>query len=324
MKTSAAIYGLLPGRVGIDTPKANHWWRKDASRHVLWLGLGLALSALLAWGLSVARTMTGQPSQPDELRDGIVSFDSFSEPAVACAILTQEAERLLLVYLEREGEQSLLLEEHAVLIAEPAVKPGTLPGNGAPALAEGQSGAKASALRSLNVLETQVRSLELSLVRSLLVVYAGQQSWDKYVDCYLQLIREEPGRSDVVVYARCALDAAAECGRAEELADALHHVVRFHPELKTAAGLKDVLAEWSARTSPASRSASSENLGASGSVALVAAIARSRPGGSSMGLDAHAPYRQQHAPHLAQRPTRRSQQVGLSLRPSQARGYRYH
>jgi hypothetical protein len=251
MKTSAAIYGLLPGRVGIDTPKANHWWRKDASQHVLWASLGLALIVVLAcrWAVTIAKT--GQDCGPDELKDGVVSFDSFSEPAVACAILSQEAERLLLVYREQAGEESVLLEEHAVLIAEPAVNQGTVQGNGVPPLAKGRSGTKASVMHSLNVLDAQVRGLELSLVRSLLVVYADQRSWDKYVDCYLQLIREEPGQSDVVVHVRCALDAAAKCGRAEEVIDVLQHVVRFHPELKTAAVFKSALAEWGATSSPA-------------------------------------------------------------------------
>ncbi len=246
MRTSFAIYGLPPRRDWIDTLRALGWPSGRASRPWLWPAVGLALIALLASGWAVLNTRTFRSFRSDEFEGTIVAFDSFSEPAVACTILNQEAERQLLAFCEQEDEEQAFLPDHPGREVQPAVLPRTSQISVPPTPAAQRSGSKAGAVQSLHALDAHVRGLELKLGEKLLVVYARRQMWNEYLNRYLQMVREEPGGNEVVLQAGCALEAGLKCGRAEEVVDMLQHVVRFHPELKTTASLRTRLAEWNA------------------------------------------------------------------------------
>lgn len=249
MRASGAIYGLSTRREGIDTAKARDRWRQNWTRQAVWGGLCLALIALEACRLAATSTKTGDAFRPDDLLDGIASFDSFSEPSVACAILRQEAERLQLVYREHQDQEVTSQARLARLGVEPAARPGTGQTSDPLMPSGNQAGWQASSIQSLNALDAQVQDLERSLSRTLLMVYAHQHLWNEFVDRYLQLVREGPAREEVVVYFRCALDCSLKCGRTEEVVDLLRHIVRFHPELNTAERLNSALAEWKAEIS---------------------------------------------------------------------------
>ena len=107
MRASEAIWWLCPPRKGIGMPKSSDWWRKNAARQALWAGLCLALIALLVYRVAAASSGSSLTFRPDDLRDGVAFFDSFSDPSVACAILRQEAERLLLIYCEHWARNRL-------------------------------------------------------------------------------------------------------------------------------------------------------------------------------------------------------------------------
>jgi hypothetical protein len=190
------------------------------------------------------------PFRPDDLRDGVAFFDSFSDPSVACAILKQEAERLLLIYCEHFDHEQAAKARQAGAGRELAAQLAThqmadpLPATG------DRPGLQTSVIQSLTAFDAQVQDLNLDLGRKLLVIYARQHLWNEFLDRYLQIVRERPGRDEVLVWARLALDCSRKCGRAEEVADVLQHVVRFHPESRTAERLKTVLAEWQADRLP--------------------------------------------------------------------------
>jgi hypothetical protein len=71
-----------------------------------------------------------------------------------------------------------------------------------------------------------------------------------FLDSYLGLLREDTGAPDVVTWEWSALNCSRECGRTEELVDALQHAIRFHPELKTHHGLSETLDSWEHESRP--------------------------------------------------------------------------
>lgn len=229
---------------------ARDWWRTNAPMQVVCAGLCLALIALLVYRVAAASIGSSLAFRPDDLRDGVACFDSFSDPSVACAILRQEADRLLLAYGEQWRQEQASPARQAGAGREVAARPGTrqradpLPASGDP------PGLQTSSVQSLAALVAQVQDLNLNLSRNLLVVYSRQHLWNEFVDRYLQIVRERPGRNEGLVWARLALDSAQKCGRAEEVADVLQHIVRFHPELRTAEGLAEALAAWKTERSP--------------------------------------------------------------------------
>jgi hypothetical protein len=193
----------------------------------------------------VATTIQGRALvRPEDWADGVVCFDSFSEPSLACAILSQEADRLVAAYCDRWNQEQLShpgpIDGGREILDQPRK------GEEASALPAGgkEPGLQRSAIESIAALDAKVQNLSLGLGARLLLVYAMQHAWNEFVDCYLRFVREAPGRAEVSLWARTALDNAQKCGRSEEVADALQRIVRFHPELKTTAGLRAVLAQW--------------------------------------------------------------------------------
>jgi len=94
----AVIPRPLPQHVEGERRKARCWWRENPGQPVLWGGLCLAMTVLLVYRLAAASFKTSDSLRPDDLMEEPAAFDSFSEPFVACAVLQQEAERLLLAY----------------------------------------------------------------------------------------------------------------------------------------------------------------------------------------------------------------------------------
>jgi hypothetical protein len=249
MRTTLAICGLSPRQEGIDTSPGGSRWRKNWTLPAIWGGVCLALIALQACRFAAANARTGGAIRPGDSLEGIASFDSFSEPSVACSILQQEAERLLLTYRDLEDSQDDSPAPPARVETTAAARPLAADASGPKTWSGPPRGAQASSLQSLRALDAEVQEVELSLSRTLLLVYAHQHLWSEFVDRYLQLVREGPARRDVMVYFRVALDAARKCGRTDEVVDVLRHVARFHPELDRAERLNGALAEWQAEIS---------------------------------------------------------------------------
>jgi len=210
---------------------------------VAWVGSCLGVLVLAVCCFGATHLLTSHASQWGELRNEPIPLDSFSKPALACAVLKQEAELLMQAYLESRDEIA------AARWLKAAGEAPSAPGSGAGQETRGLgsmghlTGSEIPEVQSLRALDARVQDLQRDLSVSLLAVYLDHGWWSAYVDRYLQVIRESPQRDEVTHYVRSALECAGKCGRAEEVLDALQHIVRFHPELRTAGLLVEVLAE---------------------------------------------------------------------------------
>jgi hypothetical protein len=173
-------------------------------------------------------------------------LDGFSRPSIASAILQLEAERLLSEYVElRDQEWYQSLPGSPVRLgAQLALGPGYLSGT----MPRGGSAKTAKAIEALEELEATVSRLQCDLERKLLVVYSQNDLPDKFLDHYLEFLREPPD-GDPVLYAVQALEWSRPCGRTGEVLDALEHLSRFQPQRKDAAQLRAALADWAIRNS---------------------------------------------------------------------------
>jgi hypothetical protein len=162
---------------------------------------------------------------------------------VACALLQQEADRLLLVYHEKRWPET------AARLAV-AARPDTREATDPPAASRIRPGSEIPEMRALLALDDQIWELHLDLTREALAIYVDQQLWNPFVDRYLEIVRERPQRAEVRIYFGCALECAEKCGRTDEVAGVLRHVLETHPELRSLSGLKEALAEWNVAHPP--------------------------------------------------------------------------
>jgi hypothetical protein len=158
-----------------------------------------------------------------DLRTSAPVLDSFAEPALCLAGLRQEAARLMLAYTE--GSDAL---EASQLTSPP------------------DSTSRAGPFRgqALADLHAAVQDLQVDLDRALLVAYYRHGSWSEFVDCYLRLVQQTPKRTVGEAMTWSALVCAQRCGRFEEVTNALHHLSRFHPGLRSAQASTAALNRW--------------------------------------------------------------------------------
>jgi len=183
--------------------------------------LVLALSQVAGLGMKTLhffRTANGEHEDPCD-------FDSFSEAGVAMTVINQEANRLLLAYTEAQP---------AAQVEDPRL-------SGSESFSRDALQVTAKAVAEMH---QAVRGLSTGLDRRFLRVYSQQGAAEAFLDCYLALLNLDPGTPDVVTWEWSALNRSWECGRTEELVDALQHAIRFHPELKTSHGLGETLDSW--------------------------------------------------------------------------------
>ena len=128
----------------------------------------------------------------------VPELDSFSSSGVALAILTQKTERCTQAAEESGSDLSL---------------------------------------HEMEQISAAIGKLRLTLDKELIQIYLRRRVSTKVVDSYLDLLHEAPN-SDVIIWAVHALECAKECGRTEELLEAMEQFCRFHPNCT---GLQDVL-----------------------------------------------------------------------------------
>ncbi len=248
MSMRAVMIRPFARRVEGDSLKTRCWWQKSLRHPALWGGLCSAVTTMLVYWLAAASLKTSDSVQPGDLMEEPADFDSFSEPSVACAVLKQQAERLLLEHRKEWDWQRSSPNLRNEAGAERAA--GSKAGQRTDRLTASARRSQPPSIESLHGLDVQVQAVQLSLARKLLVVYADHEMWDEFVDCYLQLLWERPVHDGYFLFIPFALECSEKCGRAEELADALRHIVRFHPEIKSSNYLKASLAEWEAKHPP--------------------------------------------------------------------------
>lgn len=210
-----ASLGLL---VPSDTEGAGGaWWWP-----VLCLTLAVTVLAVrLAGPGSLARKLF--PAA--DLAAGPPLLDSFSEPAVACAILKEESQRLWwTVQIEAAEEEQAPPGQRRRVAAE-------------------------ASTQSLIVLATQVQELALDLNQQVMELELMNHAWDEFLDRYLSLLSEGPYRTEASSWAKCALELAQKCNRAEEVESALRRVIQLRQPRYPAAEMEALLAAWQTQRS---------------------------------------------------------------------------
>ena len=211
-----------PGLLGpADTERdSGAWW---------WPVLCLALAvAVLAARLAGPGSLTRKLFPAADLAAGPPLLDSFSEPAVACAILKEESLRLWWTVQIAAAE-----EEQAP------------PGQ------RGRVAAEANT-QSLIVLAGQVQDLALDLNQQVMELELNNHAWDEFLDRYILLVYKAPYRTEASSWAQSALELAQKCDRAEEVESALRRVVRLHRPPHTAAKMEAALDAWQTQRSSGS------------------------------------------------------------------------
>jgi hypothetical protein len=197
---------------------------------VLWHLTEAALKAILSFGLDSASG------------DLVSDVDSFSQPAIAVAVLKHETALLSLAY----GESQYSAKKSRTGPVEPyALNTNELrhePNQGS--LRASQRIALATSPGSqIERLHAAIQELNVDLDWQLMAMHFADQSWNEFLDCYLRLLTEAPGKANVL-WARSALECSQRCGRTREVVDSLEHLVRFHSEIKAANACEATLEEW--------------------------------------------------------------------------------
>ena len=158
---------------------------------------------------------------------GPVTIDSFSQPGLAFGVLKQEGERLLVQCGETQSTGQSLNGKTAT--------PSAICSNFCSA---------SSNLSALVQLKSQAQDLNIDLGRKLMGIYFGREEWTKFLDYYLELLREDPKAAEL--WAGQALFASERCGRTKEIEQAFLQVTRFNRDPATISNLTAVTSEWRA------------------------------------------------------------------------------
>jgi hypothetical protein len=204
----------------------------------------LLLAAMIAVDLARSAFRAGQFfRKPDSVAD-VCLLDSFSEPAVAAAILKQRAESCY-----AQARNGAWDPAHSA-VHDPRPAGNDQPPRHAPAGPAGfGSGSPpvGSWIQPLEELRATIQDLNVDLDQKLLVVYSENRLENQLLDLFLQLLHEAPERQEVLNWLPSSLDCSRRCGRTEELEDAVRCLVRFHPDLKTARQLTARVRAWEAK-----------------------------------------------------------------------------
>jgi hypothetical protein len=216
-------------------------------RHALMGCFCLLLLALLGWRLAEGGFNPSRIFRAGDAVDSTSLLDSFSEPSVGLAVVKREAERLMINYTQNRDEVEMhQLAQLPQLSYSAAVGTSLAPGSveSWPAAVKNAAAREAFALKQLAKLRAEVQDLELDLELKLMTAYSYRESCNELLDCYLRLVQQAPERPWVQWWRQSALECARKCGREEELADALRHVIQFQEGLYGAGEMRTVLEEW--------------------------------------------------------------------------------
>jgi hypothetical protein len=214
----------------------------------------LILVALLSWRLAADGFNANWLFGPPVSAKSVPALDSFSEPSVGLALLRQRAADLMFAYQEDRNQsrapQSEPLQEGTATGtgARPSPISSSLIAFNRPAPPE------VPALREFWQLRAELRDLDLDLDWKLMGVYCMNGWDDQFLDCYLRLVTQLPleHKPGIEVWTPYALGCAEKRGRAQEVTDALHHAIRFHPTLPGTRAMKEGLDQWETEHRPVS------------------------------------------------------------------------
>ncbi len=203
---------------GVTVGEARRWKRWEKHYFLAWLSrssvsrtaFSLALLLAVLGSLFVERSSVAHllVRGSSGLDDTVPELDSFSEPAVAITVLRTDLENRFAVETETRGK--------------------------APLTTHGP----------LQELSGEIQDLNIDAHEELMRLYADGRRWNEFLNRYLIVLHEAPGRAEVGYWTRWALIYSATCGRTEEIVDALRHVIRFHPDPEAVKRLAGILERW--------------------------------------------------------------------------------
>lgn len=204
----------------------------------------LLLAVLLAWELCGIRFGVARVSRSS---GDIPQLDSFSEPAVAIAILQQHVQNLYFAPArDFNGTNEVLRPREAASNFSAWVSPGNQNFAAPPFFSSGSQKSEPDPNRqSLSELHGRLSALQAQLLQNLLALHYQNHSWNDFLDCYLQLLVAQPEQV-VCSWTRSALACSPICGRTDEILDALQHFTRFSKDTNAVARLQVVLEDWNA------------------------------------------------------------------------------
>jgi len=214
----------------------------------------LILVALLVWRLAADGFNANWLFGPPVSAKSVPALDSFSEPSVGLALLRQRAADLMFAYQEDRNQsrapQSEPLQEGTATGA--GARPSPI--SSSPIAFNRPAPPEVPALREFWQLRAELRDLDLDLDWKLMGVNC-MNGWDvQFLDCYLRLVAQLPleHKPGIEVWTPYALRCAEKRGRAQEVTDALHHAIRFHPKLPGTRAMKEGLDQWETEHRPVS------------------------------------------------------------------------
>jgi hypothetical protein len=210
----------------------------------------LMLTAAVLLVANVARTVhTFAPAS--DTANTWPQLDSFSEPALAEAVIRSDAEKLLINYSDCYDAYLQSLDSwkrnYAAWLAASGLSDSPTQARRyetetwkkptfSMATWISQFKATLSALREQPAVE--------SLEHTLLLLYERDGRWSDFIDLYLDIIRKSPENVDVVGWAEAALRHAGECGRADQVLAYLRFAAKYYPR-NLQANLTPVLKHFS-------------------------------------------------------------------------------
>ncbi len=169
-------------------------------------------------------------------------LDSFSEPAVAAAILQQQVRNLCQTYLLTNKPGAMTAGTSSTRTG--AGSKGQAP-NQPDVFTDGRrNGTKPLDQESLWGLDGRLRALRRESLQHLLAIHCQTRSWNDFVDTYLELLAVAPDRAATRCWTLEALNCSRRCGRTDEVLDALQHVTRFSKNTRIVAWIQGSLEDW--------------------------------------------------------------------------------
>jgi hypothetical protein len=197
----------------------------------------LSLTVLVLVDLMDTAARFVQNFRTADVLAGVAPLDSFSEPAIAATLLKRESENLFSRFTEARNDADYpgtpSLNERALSGSKRLDD-----GDGVAWKLREMSAAEIQLLQRLEKLRATIRELNQDVDQKLLVIDFKNRSANDLVDCFLELLHNCPEHPEILEWVDSAMDSAESCGRADELQDALRHVLRFQSSLPTAGGLK--------------------------------------------------------------------------------------
>ena len=210
----------------------------------------IALVMVTANAIRSVRTFSPTPDSGDIWAE----LDSFSEPAVAEAVLRREAESLLVHYADSYSAHLQARDTWKRSYADWLAASGLVDEPSSSQRYQSEHGKMPAFDRDAWIARLKGSLFSLresqtaaSLEQCLLLLYEQSGLWSEFIDLYLDIVRRSPSNLHVVSWAEPALQHASEFGRADQVLAYLQFAAQYDPH-HLLTDLAPILKRWSQPT----------------------------------------------------------------------------